>query len=240
MTRGWKNEPTRHGLASQGVKTTNKTENNQLTLGDITDDFNLRKLYHLTATGLATKDDLSISSEMTDVINQLNTEADYEKEWIADLDYGKPYIYINDSVISDKTDESELDWRETITNEEKERGEETDPNNCIGYIHYHPKGVDKRPTAQDFILALNIDEMRNEDNKDRFRPTTFGVVRDDSLRFFFLTPSDEQRKELRKKLQNIQMDSKEKYFERLKKVINNMKDKDILHETKDIKIDGER
>lgn len=237
-SRGWEGESIRHALASKGIPTTisEGEESKGLTIDDIASNFGLVNLYHLTASGLATQDNLELSSEMKETITNLNEEADYKYEWIADLDHGGDQIYINDAVISDKTDESEMDWRENITQEEEERGEQTDEDNCVGYIHYHPESVDKRPTAQDFILALSIDSMRNEYNKDRFRPTTFAVVRDDSVRFYFLTPPDEKREEYIQKFKNIDTRDKNEYFKKVENQIKKMKEEDILHETKDIKI----
>lgn len=236
--QGWHGDSFRHALASKGIPTT--TQCNGLTIGEVMDDFNLRKLYHLTASGLATEEPLKLSDELSETIEDLNEEGEYKYEWIADLDY-KDQLYINDSVVSHKTDESELDWKDEISEEEEDRGEEADSDNCVGYIHYHPKSVDKRPTAQDFVLAFSIDKMRNEGNKEAFRPTTFGVVRDDHVRFFFLTPDEEQREEYGKRLNEIQESIKDKdtYFKKVEEEIDNMKDEDILHETKDIELRGD-
>ena len=84
------------------------------------------------------------------------------KEWIAELKMMNGDIIIDDIQISDTVDQSFLHW---TTGDE-----ETD----VGYIHYHPAELIPEFSAQDFVLAINVHEMR--EHKDIHPYTLMGLV----------------------------------------------------------------
>ena len=237
--KGWYGEPVRHGLASRGIKTSTKEDKSINKIGDFLDDLNLKNLYHLAALGIRTDERLKLSDSKTQEILDLNERAEHEYEWIADLDIDEDgNIYINDEVISEEHDSADMNWQEHVTADDY-----ADPEVCVGYIHYHPKTVDEKETAQDYILALTIDDLRDESNKDRFRPTVFGLVRDDWVKFYYLTPCVDSKVNYKKKLEKIRDThtngkiSLKEYFEKLDSVKEEMKDKNILSITKKINLE---
>jgi len=84
------------------------------------------------------------------------------KEWIAELSIINGEVIIDDIQVSDKIDQSNLRWNigDNVRN--------------VGYIHNHPPGIIPEFSAQDFILAFNIHELRQ--NKDKYPYTIMGVV----------------------------------------------------------------
>ena len=84
------------------------------------------------------------------------------KEWIAELKLLKEDIIIDDIQISESLDQSFLHWNDG--------DEETD----VGYIHYHPPELIPEFSAQDFVLAINVHEMRK--NKEKYPYTLMGLV----------------------------------------------------------------
>ena len=84
------------------------------------------------------------------------------KEWIAELKMLKSDIIIDDIQISESLDQSFLHWNVG--------DEETD----VGYIHYHPPELIPEFSAQDFVLAINVHEMR--ENKEKYPYTLMGLV----------------------------------------------------------------
>lgn len=90
------------------------------------------------------------------------TELADGKEWIAELKMLKGDIIIDDIQISEIIDQSFLHWNTG--------DEETD----VGYIHYHPPELIPEFSAQDFVLAINVHEMRN--NTEKYPYTLMGLV----------------------------------------------------------------
>ena len=116
--------------------------------------------YQYSATGKPMLK-VGLPSFTTEQIKTITNLAD-GKEWIAELKELKSEIIIDDIQISDNLDESFLNWNS---------GDEI---NDIGYIHYHPKELIPEFSAQDFVLALTIHDMRV--NKDKYPYTLMGLV----------------------------------------------------------------
>lgn len=216
MTKGWFDQPQRHALASKGIQTANSLSQSKI-------NQSREEIQHLSDCG---RKQIKALIEKSD-----------GNEWIADLDLHNGEIMIYDEQISDKPDESVMNWDEHITQQQPH----TDPEFNVGYIHYHPPVVDERPTAQDFILGLSVDKRRLDENKKRFEPTVFGLVTDDEIKFYYLTPkSEKQREEYIDKLKEIQDEnlSDSEYFGGLKEIKEEMKNDGILYKNKIKNWDG--
>lgn len=208
--RGWFNDPYKHALASKGIQTANSLTQSKI-------DQSREEIKHLSDCG---RNEIKALIEKSD-----------GNEWIADLDLHDGEIMIYDEQISDKSDESIMNWDDSITRKEPE----TDPEFNIGYIHYHPPVVDERPTAQDFILGLSVDKRRLDENKERFEPTVFGLVTDDDIKFYYLTPkSEKQREKYLERLKGTQDENLTnlEYFGKLKDIKDDMKRDGILYKNK--------
>lgn len=249
---GWYGESWRHALASHGIKTTFSEDEFPIELlsdgvkFDIDgvehiegDNIDLQKLFFVTA-GLCNVEgkQLKLSEDKSAILRALNEKAEHKYEWIADLDMvrhdGEWKIIVNDVNISDQIDLSEMTWRDDEDMvKDWEGSHKTDPEECVGYIHYHSSCVKPKYTAQDVILGLTIDGMREQDNKDRFRPTIVGLVTDDWVQFLYLTPTSKERKKYKEKLEKVQNDkmSTDEYFKQVSKIKEEMKNDKILYET---------
>ena len=66
----------------------------------------------------------------------------------------------------------------------------------MGYIHFHPKTLIPEFSAQDFVLAMEIHEIR--ENKDKYPYTIMGLVYPDDndnlkLRMYAINPKKDYR-----------------------------------------------
>lgn len=125
-----------------------------------------------------------------DQIKYLIKTAD-NNEWIAEIVSLNGLITIDDVQISDKMDYSELRWN---------KGDE---KRAIGYIHYHPKGLIKEFSAEDFVLTCTIHDLR--DNKTEYPYTIMGVIHhhDDkknkySVQLYAVKPNPNRSKQFEK------------------------------------------
>jgi hypothetical protein len=104
---------------------------------------------------------VGLPSYTREKLKTLNAVAD-GKEWIAELIAIKGVVFIDDVQISDTVDKSWLRW---------DKGDE---KRDIGYIHFHPPGIIPEFSAQDFVLAMNVHELRT--NKKDYPYTIMGMV----------------------------------------------------------------
>ncbi len=207
--RGWWGHPYSHAVASRGHKLKSKGK-----------------------TGLILKSLMSLENTVDSAfgrqkIKEMNARAK-GKEWIADLDMYNGEIIINDERFSNHDNESTMNWNEHITNDDRH----PDPENCVGYIHYHPPSVYETPTAQDYILALSIHQRRNLNNKNKHPPTIFVTTTDDEYKEVRVCPKSENIKEYLTKLSEVQnIDDDQKYFKSLNNIKENMKQNGELIES---------
>jgi len=121
------------------------------------------------------------------------------KEWIAELKVKNGQIYMNDIQISQEVDHSYLHW---------DSGDELED---VGYIHFHPKSLIPEFTAQDFVLAINVHNLRK--NKNIYPYTIMGLIyptkKGYEIKMFGINPSEKRIED----------------FEGLIAVESNMKDK---------------
>lgn len=106
------------------------------------------------------------------------------KEWIAELNMVNGEILIDDIQVSKEINHSYLRWN---------KGDES---HNVGYIHYHPKTLIPEFSAQDFVLALEIHEIR--ENKDKYPYTIMGLVYPDDkhklhLRMYAINPKKDRK-----------------------------------------------
>ncbi len=227
MSKGWHGEPYRHSLASRGIKTTGK--------GKV--DSSISKNHIKNPRFSLFLENGELQDRHKYKIQELNERAQHKYEWIADLDVDENGdVFIADEQVSDKEDESELNWQDDVTNENRYPDMLPDEENCVGYIHYHPSTVDERATAADFELALTLHHHREDDSKEKLPYTTFCVVTDEYAKFFFLNPSDEEEaEELHDSFKEIEQDAQDldtkQYFSKVKKLKDKMKSEGVL-ETK--------
>lgn len=121
-----------------------------------------------------------------DQIKQLTQMAhDGQKEWIAEFTIINGDIIINDVQISEEIDHSYLKWD---TGDEK---------NNIGYIHFHPQILIPEFSEQDFVLAMNLHDMRK--NKEAYPYTLMGLVYPDKgklvIRLYAMKPNNGRAKD---------------------------------------------
>jgi hypothetical protein len=132
------------------------------------------------------------------------------KEWIAELIAIKGVIFIDDVQISDTVDKSWLRW---------DKGDE---KRDIGYIHFHPPGIIPEFSAQDFVLAMNVHNLRT--NRKDYPYTIMGLVypKDNELMIvlYGINASKSRMKEF---------EGKEMVESQLKNIIDDMvKNKELL------------
>lgn len=106
------------------------------------------------------------------------------KEWIAELNMVNGDILIDDIQISKEINHSYLRWN---------KGDES---HNVGYIHYHPKTLIPEFSAQDFILAMEIHEIR--ENKEKYPFTIMGLVYPDDdgklhLKMYAINPKKDHK-----------------------------------------------
>lgn len=223
MARGWSGDSARHALASKGIKTAfdkDKSPNTtQTPIEAINGEF---KRLGLSNASLHEK-----SFEKIKELNKHNPDA----EWIADLDfYDNGNIVLNDFQVTMRPDESQLYWNDYASDDDPH----SDPEYCIGYIHYHPPEVDKRPSAQDFVLALTIHGLRTDDNKKRSLYTMFAVVINNALKIYSIkVDNKEEVEDMKEKFQAIQDKNLPtvEYFEETEKLMKKLEDEYKLVET---------
>jgi len=105
------------------------------------------------------------------------------KEWIAELKVKNGQIYMDDIQISNEVDHSYLNWSTGDENED------------VGYIHFHPKSLIPEFTAQDFVLACNIHELRK--NKESYPYTIMGLIyptkKGYEIRMYGVNPGEDRK-----------------------------------------------
>ena len=158
---------------------------------------------------------VGLPSYSRDLLRQLCDIAD-DKEWIAELSMIKGNILIDDIQVSDEIDHSYLRWN---------KGDEA---NNVGYIHYHPPSLIPEFSAQDFVLALEIHDQR--ENKERYPFTLMGLVFPDDdnnlhVKMYALNPKKDRR---------AIFESKEVAERDLQKELNMLKDNGELVELNSI------
>lgn len=224
----WKNEPIRHSLARRGIPTTARGKDDS--------SFSTSNLLK-TAVSL-----LGLGREEMPAyakIKNFNAHANKRTEWIADLDLTPSgRIEMMNTQFSEKNDESNLDWNDQITNKDPY----SDPERCIGYMHYHPSSVDEKFSAQDYILAMTIDKLRNQNNKERYSPTVMGVTTDDRAKFIAFEPNNpddiiEKFKEIQNK--DYSPSENDKYFNDIGELKNKLRKSGQLKETDWLPLDGD-
>lgn len=102
------------------------------------------------------------------------------KEWIAELNMINGEIIIDDIQVSHEINHSYLHW------------DRDDESKNVGYIHYHPPTIIPEFSAQDFVLAMNIHELRH--NKEHYPYTIMGLVYPDGdklkTRIYAINPDE--------------------------------------------------
>ena len=145
-----------------------------------------------------TKLSIGLPEYSKDMIKHITELAD-GKEWIAELNVVKGDIIIDDIQISEEIDHSYLRWN---------NGDEV---HNVGYIHYHPETLIPEFSAQDFVLAFNIHDLRA--NKDEYPYTVMGLVYPDGdklkVKMYGVDPSKERVKEF-EGLELVERDLKDK------------------------------
>jgi len=125
---------------------------------------------------------VGLPSYSRDLLRQLCDIAG-DKEWIAELSMIKGNILIDDIQVSDEIDHSYLRWN---------KGDEA---NNVGYIHYHPPSLIPEFSAQDFVLALEIHDQR--ENKEKYPYTLMGLVYPDDgglhVKIYAINPKSDRR-----------------------------------------------
>lgn len=106
------------------------------------------------------------------------------KEWIAELNITNGDILIDDIQVSKEINHSYLNWN---------KGDES---HNVGYIHFHPKTLIPEFSAQDFVLALEIHNIR--ENKETYPYTLMGLVYPDDndqlhTRIYALNPKEDRK-----------------------------------------------
>ena len=142
----WKGESRRHSLARKGIKTAKGIESPK---------------YSVKTSEGKPKLKIGLPEYSREQIKHLCQLAD-GKEWIAELNMVNDEILIDDVQVSKEINQSYLRWN---------TGDE-DYN--VGYIHYHPKTLIPEFSAQDFVLAMEIHDIR--ENKDKYPYTLMGLV----------------------------------------------------------------
>ncbi|MCK4545030.1 hypothetical protein KAU43_05785 [candidate division WOR-3 bacterium] len=163
---GWKGESRRHSLSRKGIKTSKDNEKYKFIRG---------------------KGNPTLKIELPDYTKkQIEHFSDLanREEWIAELDMVRGDILIDDLQVSDEMDASYLRWN---------KGDES---KCVGYIHYHPNTLVPEFSAQDFILAMEIHNVR--ENKAKYPYTLMGLVYPDEnddlhVRIFALNPKKDRK-----------------------------------------------
>lgn len=219
--KGWYGHPNAHALASQGIKTTAKAKPSSMGEG-----------LALVNTFLSLGAGGRLRADAFAKMKEYNDEVSNKTEWIADLDMNDDgEIVISDVQFSKKVDESQMNWNEDVTHKDSY----PDPDHCVGYIHSHPPTVDPRPSAQDFILALTVDDLRLEANKQQHPQTMFGVVTADKVKFFAVAPKGATKRWVDKlkavQNKNYSVQENDKYFSELENVKDEMKANGILEES---------
>ncbi len=107
------------------------------------------------------------------------------KEWIAELNMVNGDILIDDIQVSKEINHSYLRWN---------KGDEA---HNVGYIHYHPATLIPEFSAQDFVLAMEIHDIR--ENKHKYPYTIMGLVYPDKngklhLRMYAIKPKKDHKK----------------------------------------------
>lgn len=106
------------------------------------------------------------------------------KEWIAELNMVNGDILVDDIQVSKEINHSYLRWNEG------------DESHNVGYIHYHPKTLIPEFSAQDFVLAMEIHNIRK--NKEQYPYTLMGLVYPDDndklhLRIYAINPKKDYK-----------------------------------------------
>jgi len=164
----WKNESRKHSLARRGIKTASGIPPSK---------------YSTIQSDGKSKLKIGLPEYSKEQIKYLCQLAE-GKEWIAELNMVNDDILIDDVQVSKEINHSYLRWN---------TGDE-DYN--VGYIHYHPKTLIPEFSAQDFVLALEIHEIRQ--NKDKYPYTLMGLVYPDDndalhLRIYALNPNGNRK-----------------------------------------------
>ena len=217
----WNDDSARHALASMGIKTTFKSDKKPPA-----DKGGGLKVINLGFESMGLKD-ANLHEKSYELMKNL-CERDPDSEWIADLDYyDNGNIVMNDHQATIRPDESQLFWNDYSPKDDPHN----DPEFCIGFIHYHPPKVDERPSAQDFVLALTIDELRSKDNKKRYPETMFGVVIPGHVRLYSIKPDEGEHKVLKKRFEEIQCAelSNDDYFNEVEELIEELTADDKIH-----------
>ena len=108
-------------------------------------------------------------------------------EWIADVDLkGGGKIAIAD-IQQGTYDESYLDF------------DGRDPQELIGFVHYHPSNVYPVFSIADYYLAVQLDDLRLKSNLEKTDGyTLMGLITDDKVKIFLLKPSKDTKAVLKK------------------------------------------
>lgn len=236
MSKGWYGDPERHRMSALGIKSTVPKA-----LAKDKSGMNIDQTLNLLNTDislLGMAGGRKLTPEAYAKVKELNNDVP-DREWIADLDIDHDDdIVLSDTRISDKVDESQMEWNHDITDTDPY----PDPEHCIGYIHSHPPAVDPRPSAQDFILALTIDDLRLESNKDKHPGTMFGVVTTDKVKFFTVIPKGNIDKWMNKlksvQNKNYSVQDNDKYFDELEEIKDDMRAQGVLKETEWMDLEG--
>lgn len=165
---GWKGESRRHSLARKGVKTAKGITNSK---------------YNVINSKGKPKLKIGLPDYSRDQIKHLCQLAN-GKEWIAELNMVNGDILIDDIQVSKEVDHSYLRWN---------KGDES---HNVGYIHFHPKTLIPEFSAQDFVLAIEIHDIRG--NKGNYPYTIMGLVYPDDndklhLRMYAINPKQDYK-----------------------------------------------
>lgn len=125
----------------------------------------------------------SYSEERIKHITSLSDEG--QKEWIAEMIILNGEVIIDDIRPSEILDKSNLHW--TLGDDKRD----------VGYIHYHPPQLIPEFSAQDFVLAINVHNLRT--NKNKYPYTIMGLVYPDGnklkVRLYGIKPKQNRIKQ---------------------------------------------
>lgn len=165
---GWHGESRKHSLARKGIKTAQGIESSK---------------YTMKTTKGKPKLKVGLPEYSKEQIKHLCLLAE-GKEWIAELNMINGDILIDDVQVSKEIDHSYLRWNDG------------DESSNVGYIHYHPKTLIPEFSAQDFVLAMEIHNIR--ENKKKYPYTLMGLVYPEendqlSIRIYAINPKKDHK-----------------------------------------------